>query len=110
MMHRPRTRHLTQYFEIFGNRAIYNDGWLAGTVHRAAWEIEAAGRSRQRYLGTLRHAERLQPGQRPGEANPAKLKEMQDLFMKEAEKYNVLPIDDRVVGAHRTPRSSGGPT
>jgi arylsulfatase A-like enzyme len=30
--------HTTQYFEIFGNRAIYNDGWLAGTVHRAAWE------------------------------------------------------------------------
>ena len=28
----------TQYFEIFGNRGIYHDGWLAGTVHRAAWE------------------------------------------------------------------------
>ena len=32
------SRHTTQYFEIFGNRAIYNDGWLAGTVHRAPWE------------------------------------------------------------------------
>ena len=34
------SRHTTQYFEIFGNRAIYNDGWLAGTVHRAAWEFK----------------------------------------------------------------------
>jgi arylsulfatase A-like enzyme len=29
----------TQYFEIFGNRGIYHDGWLAHTVHRAAWEM-----------------------------------------------------------------------
>ena len=34
------SRHTTQYFEIFGNRAIYHDGWLAGTVHRAAWEFK----------------------------------------------------------------------
>jgi DNA-binding response OmpR family regulator len=33
-------RHLTQYFEIFGNRTIYHDGWLAGTVHGAAWEYK----------------------------------------------------------------------
>ena len=35
-------RHLTQYFEIAGNRAIYNDGWLAGTIHRAPWEYSRA--------------------------------------------------------------------
>ncbi len=33
-------RHLTQYFEIIGNRAIYHDGWLAGTVHKAPWEVQ----------------------------------------------------------------------
>ena len=33
-----KDRHLTQYFEIAGNRAIYHDGWLAGTIHRAPWE------------------------------------------------------------------------
>ncbi len=32
------SRHYTQYFEILGNRGIYHDGWLAGTVHRAPWE------------------------------------------------------------------------
>ena len=35
---RANSRHTTQYFEIFGNRAIYHDGWLAGTVHRVPWE------------------------------------------------------------------------
>ena len=39
------SRHTTQYFEIFGNRAIYDNGWLAGTVHRAAWEFRSGGRS-----------------------------------------------------------------
>ena len=33
-----KSTHKTQYFEIFGNRAIYNDGWFAGTIHRAPWE------------------------------------------------------------------------
>ena len=33
-----KSTHTTQYFEIFGNRAIYHDGWFAGTVHRAPWE------------------------------------------------------------------------
>ena len=34
------SRHKTQYFEIFGNRAIYADGWFAGTVHKAPWETK----------------------------------------------------------------------
>ncbi len=39
-------RHTTQYFEIFGNRAIYQDGWLAGTLHRLPWRTSPAPRSR----------------------------------------------------------------
>ena len=35
---KAKDRHHTQYFEILGNRGIYHDGWLAGTVHRAPWE------------------------------------------------------------------------
>ncbi len=37
-------RHKTQYFEIFGNRAIYNDGWLARTIHRAPWQTKTCRR------------------------------------------------------------------
>ena len=36
------SRHHTQYFEILGNRGIYHDGWLAGTVHRAPWNMSRA--------------------------------------------------------------------
>ena len=58
--------HKTQYFEIFGNRAIYHDGWFAGTIHRAPWEKKPRAQAAGGHLGTLRHAQRLQPGQRPG--------------------------------------------
>ena len=37
-------RHKTQYFEMFGNRAIYHDGWLARTIHRAPWQTSAQKR------------------------------------------------------------------
>ena len=37
---KAESRHKVQYFEIFGNRGIYADGWLAGTVHRAPWEMK----------------------------------------------------------------------
>jgi len=92
---KAKDRHLTQYFEIGGNRAIYQEGWLAGTVHRAPWE-------RQPYttldndtweLYDTRHDFSL--ANDLAATNPSKLAEMQALFMKEAEKYNVLPIDDR---------------
>ena len=43
-----QSKHTTQYFEIFGNRGIYHDGWLAGTVHRAPWEPSRAHRCRGR--------------------------------------------------------------
>jgi len=38
MSPRGGSAHLTQYFEMFGNRGVYREGWLAGTVHRAPWE------------------------------------------------------------------------
>ena len=41
-MARPRSGHTTQYFEMFGNRAIYHDGWLARTIHRAPWQTKQA--------------------------------------------------------------------
>jgi arylsulfatase len=91
-----KDRHLTQYFEIFGNRAIYRDGWLAGTVHRAAWETEVrAALDKDTWeLYDTRNDFSLATDLAAKE--PAKLKELQNLFMDEAVKYNVLPIDDRV--------------
>jgi arylsulfatase len=92
-----KDRHLTQYFEIFGNRAIYNDGWFAGTVHKAPWESKPRatldGDTWELY-GTRND---FSLANDLAGKNPAKLKEMQDIFMAEAVKYNVLPIDDRSI-------------
>ena len=64
---KAKDRHTTQYFEIFGNRAIYHDGWLADTVHRAAWEAEAAQAALEDDMWELYDTPSgLQPGERPG--------------------------------------------
>ena len=90
-----KDRHRTQYFEIFGNRAMYQDGWLAGTVHRAAWEVKprAALEDDKWELYDTRTDFSLVNDL--AAKNPAKLKELQELFMEEGAKYHVLPIDDR---------------
>ena len=62
-------RHTVQYFEMFGNRAMYQDGWFARTIHRAPWEMQPRRAAGRRHLGALRHPHRLQPGARPGRAS-----------------------------------------
>jgi len=90
-----KDRHLTQYFEMFGNRAIYHDGWLAGTVHRAAWESKPRATLENDTWELYDTRKDFSLANDLAGKNPEKLKEMQELFMKEAVKYNVLPIDDR---------------
>ena len=94
---KAKDRHTTQYFEIFGNRGIYHDGWLADTVHRAPWEAEAAARSQDDKWELYDTRTDFSLANDLAAKNPEKLKELQDLFMKEAVKYHVLPIDDRGV-------------
>ena len=89
--------HTTQYFEIFGNRAVYNDGWYAGTIHRAAWEMKPRATLENDTWELYNTRSDFSLANDLAKQNPAKLKEMQDLFMTEAVKYNVLPIDDRGV-------------
>ena len=91
------SRHTTQYFEIFGNRAIYNDGWLAGTVHRAAWELKPRTTLENDKWELYDTRSDFSLANDLAAKNPDKLKEMQDLFLKEAVKYSVLPIDDRTL-------------
>ena len=90
-------RHKTQYFEMFGNRAIYSDGWLARTIHRAPWQTSGLQplTSDVWELYDVRNDFSLTKNLAAEQA--AKLKEMQALFMTEAEKYHVLPIDDRTI-------------
>ena len=90
-------RHTTQYFEMFGNRALYHDGWLARTIHRAPWQTSNLPplTSDAWELYDVRNDFSL-TGNVAAE-QPAKLKAMQALFMKEAEKHHVLPLDNRTI-------------
>ena len=92
-----KDRHTIQYFEMFGNRAIYHDGWFARTIHKAPWE-QKPRRALDDDSGWELYDTRTDFSLVNDLAakNPQKLEEMQALFMKEAEKNHVLPIDDRV--------------
>jgi hypothetical protein len=94
---KAKDRHKTQYFEIFGNRGIYHDGWLAHTVHRAAWEM-APRKPLLEDKWELYHVdEDFSSADDLAAKHPEKLKELQELFLAEATKNHVLPLDDRVV-------------
>ncbi len=94
------SRHTTQYFEMFGNRAIYQDGWVAATTPGVApWDTGAE--TEGRVPAVLDYKWELYNVSKDfSEANdlaakePAKLRELQELFWAEAEKYNVLPVEN----------------
>ena len=89
------TKHTTQYFEMFGNRAIYQDGWVARTIHREAWEFQPRTSLDKDVWQLFNVNEDFSEANDLAATNPKKLQELQKVFLKEAVKYNVLPIDDR---------------
>lgn len=92
---KAKDRHTTQYFEMFGNRAIYHEGWVAATKHRTPWADAPDGPLDQDKWELYHVAEDFSQANDLAASNPDKLKDLQDLFLKEAIKYNVLPLDDR---------------
>ena len=90
-------RHDLQYFEMFGNRGIYYKGWSAVTKHRTPWELGAVTLAAfdddiwELYDGSK---DWTQADDLSAEL-PDKLRDLQRLWLIEAVKYNVLPIDDR---------------
>jgi len=89
-------RHTTQYFEMFGNRAIYRDGWLARTIHKAPWESKPRRPLAEDIWELYNTRSDFSLAKDLSAQHPDKLAELQALFMYEAEKNHVLPIDDRV--------------
>ena len=91
-------RHETQYFEMFGNRAIYHNGWTAVTRHKTPWVF--MGENVPAFDDDL--WELYDTNKDWSQANnlaaqmPEKLHELQRLFLTEAARYNVLPLDDRL--------------
>jgi len=90
-------QHKVQYFEMFGNRGIYQDGWYARTIHRAAWSMKSYNTLQEDKWELYNTAEDFSLANDLAAQDPDKLKSMQDLFMQQAEKYHVLPIDDRLL-------------
>jgi len=90
-------RHTTQYFEIFGNRALYHEGWLARTIHRAPWETSDLPPLESDTWELYNVGEDFSLADDVAAQNPDKLNELKALFDRDAERYNVYPIDDRVI-------------
>jgi arylsulfatase len=90
-------RHTTQYFEMFGNRAIYHEGWFARTIHRAPWQTSGLQPLASDVWELYDVRNDFSLTRNLATEQGAKLKEMEALFMKEAEKYHVLPLDDRTI-------------
>ena len=90
----PETRDV-QYFEMFGNRGIYHNGWTAVTKHRTPWLTDKP--SLDDDVWELYGPDDWTQAHNLAAENPAKLAELQRLWLIEAVKYNVVPIDDRSV-------------
>jgi len=105
----PSTRG-TQYFEMAGNRAIYHEGWIAATTPFAPpWDL-ATGKLPDVVNGykweLYNIADDFSESNNLAAANPGKLRELQGLFLTEAAKYNVLPLDNTAFVRLQTARPS----
>ena len=103
--------HDLQYFEMFGNRGIYHKGWSAVTKHKTPWIMVGGVMPAfdddvwELYDGSVDYSQAANLAAE----QPERLAELQRLWLIEATKYNVLPLDDR--SAERLePESAGRPT
>ncbi len=104
------SKRTTQYFEMFGNRAIYHDGWIAATPPpQPPWLMGTAkmpdvltGYKWELYNIANDYSENTDLSTQ----YPDKLKELQDLFLAEAKKYQVLPLDNSILERIVAPRPS----
>jgi arylsulfatase A-like enzyme len=91
-----KDRHTTQYFEMFGNRAIYHEGWFARVIHKAPWEAKPRRAlnddSAWELFDTTKDFSLLK---NLAAQHPEKLEELKKLFLSEAKRNFALPIDDR---------------
>ena len=85
--------HEVQYFEIMGNRGIYHQGWTAVTKHRTPWLLDAPPFDQD--VWELYGPDDWTQAHNLAAEMPDKLAELQRLWLIEAVKYNVVPLDDR---------------
>jgi arylsulfatase A-like enzyme len=106
---KPSTRE-TQYFELVSNRGIYHDGWMANTAPPSPVWLLATGKLPDIVTGynweLYNLTEDFSQNNDLAASNPEKLKELQALFLTEAAKYNVFPLDNTAFSRLQTPRPS----
>ncbi len=102
------SHHKIQYFEMFGQWALYHEGWLLSTkVNRAPWEAFGASNPdplNNQVLELYDLNTDFSQSQNIAAQNPDKVKEMKELFIEEAKKYQVFPLDASVAGRLVAPR------
>ncbi len=102
------SRHKTQYFEMFGQWALYDDGWLLSTkVNRAPWQVFGAADTdplNDQVFQLYNLKESWNQQEDVAAKNPQKVKEMRAAFLAEAKKYRVLPLDASVAARIVAPR------
>jgi arylsulfatase A-like enzyme len=102
------SRHTTQYFEMMGQWALYHEGWLLSTqVNRAPWEAFGPANTdplNNQVLELYDLTKDYSQSQDIAAANPKKVKEMKALFIEEAKKYQVFPMDASVAARLGAPR------
>jgi Sulfatase len=103
-------RHHTQYFELMGNRGIYHRGWTAQTIHRIPWDVVSAPHPFAEDVWELydTSTDWTQAHDLSAE-QPEKLADLQQLWLIEAVRHNVLPLDDRAA-ERMNPVIAGRPT
>ncbi len=92
-------RHETQYFEMVGNRGIYHKGWTAVTKHRTPWvtgqvKLPPFDDDKWELYDTTKDWSQARD---LAAQHPDRLRHLQRLWLTEAVKYNVLPLDDRMI-------------
>jgi arylsulfatase A-like enzyme len=105
---RESSRHKTQYFEMMGQWALYHEGWLLSTkVNRAPWEITGAANPdplNNQVLELYDLNRDFSQSRNIADRHPDKVKEMKKMFIAEANKYQVFPMDASVAARLVAPR------
>ena len=105
---REPSRHKTQYFEMMGQWALYHEGWLLSTqVNRAPWEAFGAANPdplNNQVLELYDLTKDFSQSQNLADKYPDKVKEMKKIFIEEAKKYQVFPMDASVAARIVAPR------
>jgi len=93
---RAKSIHTTQYFEMLGNRAIYHEGWIASCRHgRLPWVTRGTADFADDKWELYNIEADFSQAEDLAGTYPEKLRELQDLFLVEAGRHHVLPLDDR---------------